>query len=163
MLWEAELGVVISRSCENASLEEAMNYVGGYCMVLDLTAGNAGFDSMKYGHSWTRNKCQASFKPLGNFIPASAVPDPHALTLVCMVNGKVVARDETKNMRFSIAQLVEDASALTPLRRGDVLLSGSGSLGPLAVGDFVEGLVEGFEPRYTVSATLAHMKLRNKL
>jgi len=163
MLWEAELGVVISRSCENVSAEEAMDYVGGYCMVLDLTGGNAGFDAMKYGHSWTRNKVQASFKPIGGFIPASAVPDPHALTLVCRVNGKEVARDETNKMKFSIAQQIADASALTSLKRGDVLLSGSGALGPLAIGDFVEGFLDGFEPRYTVSATLTHQRPRSKL
>ena len=27
---------------ENLSVEEAMNYVGGYCVVLDLTGGNLG-------------------------------------------------------------------------------------------------------------------------
>ncbi|CAL1163761.1 unnamed protein product [Cladocopium goreaui] len=42
MMWEAELGVVISHACENLSVEEAMNYVGGYCVVLDLTGGNLG-------------------------------------------------------------------------------------------------------------------------
>ena len=27
---------------EKLSVEEAMNYVGGYCVVLDLTGGNLG-------------------------------------------------------------------------------------------------------------------------
>merc|ERR1719382_1295433 len=108
--------------------------------------------------SWTRNKCQASFKPLGRFIPASEVADPHALTLICRVNGKEVTRDSTGIMKFTIPQQVADASALTPLQRGDVLLTGAASLGPVSVGDSVEGCIEGFQPQYTVQAKLAGAK-----
>eukprot|EP00931_Biecheleriopsis_adriatica_P114847 TRINITY_DN90738_c0_g1_i1.p1 TRINITY_DN90738_c0_g1~~TRINITY_DN90738_c0_g1_i1.p1 ORF type:complete len:585 (-),score=123.65 TRINITY_DN90738_c0_g1_i1:40-1731(-) len=163
MLWEAELGVVISRSCSKLSPAEAMDYVGGYCVVLDLTGGNLGFEAMKYGHSWTRNKCQASFKPVGSFIPASEVPDASALKIVCRVNGKEIANDACSKMKFSIAEQVADASQLTPLCRGDILLAGAGSLGPLAVGDFVEGFIEGFDPRHIVSTTLIHKRQPSKL
>jgi len=158
MAWEVELGVVISKACHQVSAEKAMEYVGGYCVVLDMTGKSLGFESMKHGFSWTRNKCQASFKPVGKFIKAAEIKDPHALTLICKVNGEVVARDSTSIMKFSIPQQVADASALTPLKRGDLLLTGAGSLGDLAIGDMVEGLIEGFEPQYTVSAKLAAMK-----
>lgn len=78
-----------------------------------------------------------------------------------------MAEDETSKMKFSIAEQVADASELTPLRRGDILLTGAGavvsdrclavcqgSLGPLALGDHVEGLLEGLDGKYTVSTTL---------
>lgn len=163
MLWEAELGVVISHSCESLSPHEALDYVGGYCMVLDLTGGNLGFESMKYGHSWTRNKCQNTFKPVGAFIPASVLPKPESSRIICRVNGKTVAEDEISKMKFTIAQQVADASELTPLRRGDILLTGAGSLGPLAIGDVVEGSIEGLDAKYTVSATLVAAPKRRKL
>ena len=35
---EIELGVVISRTCKRVAKEDAMNYVGGYCLALDMTA-----------------------------------------------------------------------------------------------------------------------------
>jgi len=158
MAWEVELGVVISRACSRVPAEQAMGYVGGYCVVLDMTGKSLGFESMKYGLSWTRNKCQASFKPIGRFIHAKEIADPHKLTLLCKVNGEVVARDSTSNMKFTIAEQVADASALTPLQRGDVLLAGAGSLGPLALGDTVEGLIEGLGPEYTASAKMTAAK-----
>jgi len=153
MLWESELGVVISHRCENLSVEEAMNYVGGYCVVLDLTGGNLGFETMKHGMSWTRNKCQSSFKPVGAFISKDLLPKPEATKIFCRVNGKIVAQDETNKMKFSIAEQIADASELTPLQRGDIILTGAGSLGPLAIGDLVEGWIEGLE-NYTVSTKL---------
>lgn len=158
MAWEVELGVVISRACSQVSKEKAMDFVAGYCVVLDMTATSIGFEQMKYGLSWTRNKVQATFKPIGKFIDKSQIEDPHALTLVCKVNGKEVTRDSCAKMKFSIAEQVADASQLTPLQRGDVLLAGAGALGPLALGDAVEGLIEGMDPQYICRATLTAPK-----
>jgi len=36
--YEVELGVVIGKPCKNVSKADAMNYVAGYCLALDLTA-----------------------------------------------------------------------------------------------------------------------------
>ena len=35
---EIELGVVISKQCKRVSPDQAMDYVGGYCIALDMTA-----------------------------------------------------------------------------------------------------------------------------
>ena len=35
---EIELGVVISKNCKRVSPDQAMDYVGGYCLALDMTA-----------------------------------------------------------------------------------------------------------------------------
>jgi len=158
MMWEVELGVVISKACQGVPVDKAMDYVGGYVVVLDMTGKNLGFESMKHGLSWTLNKCQASFKPMGRFIKASEIQDPNSLTLVCKVNGSEVARDSTATLKFNIAEQVADASRLMPLQRGDVLLAGAGSMGDLAIGDIVEGIVEGLPPVLSVSATLAAAK-----
>lgn len=158
MIWEVELGTVIGKSCSQVSPEKAMDYVGGYVVVLDMTGGNLGFQQMKHGLSWTRNKCQSSFKPVGKFIKASEIKDPHALTLICTVNGQVVARDTTSTLKFSIPEQVSDASMISPLQRGDILLAGAGSLGPLKMGDTVEGCIEGFDAKFAVSAQLAPAK-----
>jgi len=156
MAWEVELGVVISKTCRRVPAERAAEYIGGYVVVLDMTGKSLGFESVKHeGTPSARSKCQASFKPVGRFIRASEIPDPHALTLVCKVNGEVVARDTTSDVRLNVSELVADASAFTPLRRGDVILLGAGSTGDLALGDSVEGCIEGLEPQFTVGARLA--------
>eukprot|EP00928_Gymnodinium_smaydae_P079505 TRINITY_DN63410_c0_g1_i1.p1 TRINITY_DN63410_c0_g1~~TRINITY_DN63410_c0_g1_i1.p1 ORF type:complete len:563 (-),score=95.89 TRINITY_DN63410_c0_g1_i1:305-1993(-) len=158
MAWEVELGVVIKKTCANVTKENAMDYVGGYCVVLDMTGLSIGFEQMKYGLSWTRNKVTASFKPIGPFIHASEIPDPHNVSLVCTVNGKEVARDSTKAMKFTIPEQIADASALTPLQRGDILLTGAGSLGPLALDDVVEGYIDGMDSKYLCRTKLVAAK-----
>ena len=35
---EIELGVVINKTCKRVTAEAAMEYVGGYCLALDMTA-----------------------------------------------------------------------------------------------------------------------------
>lgn len=35
---EIELGVVMGKTCKNVSTQEALDYVAGYCVALDLTA-----------------------------------------------------------------------------------------------------------------------------
>jgi 2-dehydropantoate 2-reductase len=158
MGWEVELGVVISRACHKVPKEKAMEYVGGYVVVLDMTGLSDGFESMKHGLSWTLNKCRATWKPVGRFIPASEIEDPHQVTLVTKVNGKEVARDSMSKMKFSVQEQVADASALTPLQRGDVLLAGAGSLGPMGVGDTLEGFIEGLGEQFQASAKLVAAK-----
>jgi len=158
MIWEVELGVIISKACSQVPKEQAMDYVGGYCVVLDMTAKSLGFESMKYGLSWTRNKCQASFKPMGSFIKKSEIVDPHNLVLICKVNDKVVTTDTTSILKFTLPEQIADASSLTPLKRGDIILTGAGSLGPVELGDVVEGFIEGMDPRHTVRAKLVPAK-----
>lgn len=159
MGWEVELGVVISRTCSRVPAEKALDYVGGYCVVLDMTGRNIGTQQMKHGLSWTPNKVQATFKPMGRFIKASEIVDPHQLTLICKVNGKEVTRDTTSLLKFSIPEQVADASSLTPLQRGDVILTGAGAIGPVSLGDLVEGYIEGLGAQYTVTAKIGAMKV----
>lgn len=159
MAWEVELGVVIGKACHRVPVDKAMDYVAGYCVVLDMTGKSSGFDSMKYGFSWTDNKCVASFKPMGRFMPKSQIQDPHALTLVLKVNGEVVTRDTTSTFKFTIPEQVADASALTPLQRGDVLLTGAGALGDLNLGDKLEGFIDGMDAQYTVTAEMIAAKV----
>lgn len=35
---EIELGVIISKNCKNVTEKDAMDFVAGYCVALDLTA-----------------------------------------------------------------------------------------------------------------------------
>lgn len=159
MGWEVELGVVISRACHKVTKEKAMDYVGGYVVVLDMTGLSDGFESMKHGLSWTLNKCRSTWKPIGRFIPIEQVQDPHAVTLVTKVNGKEVGRDSMSKMKFTIPEQVADASELTSLQRGDVLLAGAGSLGPMGVGDLLEGYIEGLGTEFQATARLVAAKV----
>mmetsp|Transcript_5901 Transcript_5901/g.13739 ORF Transcript_5901/g.13739 Transcript_5901/m.13739 type:complete len:575 (+) Transcript_5901:130-1854(+) len=158
MGWEVELGVIIKKSCAQVPAEKAMDVVGGYCMVLDMTGFSTGFEIMKHGFSWTRNKALATWKPVGPFIKPSAIKDPMDLTIITKVNDKEVARDSTKTLKFNIAEQIADASSITPLQRGDILMVGAGSLGPVSIGDIVEGYIEGLDSKFAVRSKVVAAK-----
>jgi 2-keto-4-pentenoate hydratase/2-oxohepta-3-ene-1,7-dioic acid hydratase in catechol pathway len=60
------------------------------------------------------------------------VPDPQALPIVCRVNGKTLQDSNTKEMVFTVAQLVAFVSQSVALEPGDVILTGT----PNGVGVF---------------------------
>ena len=55
---EIELGVVVGRRCKRVAEAEAMDYVGGYCLALDMTARDFQEEAKKKGHPWTMAKVE---------------------------------------------------------------------------------------------------------
>jgi 2-keto-4-pentenoate hydratase/2-oxohepta-3-ene-1,7-dioic acid hydratase in catechol pathway len=81
---EGELGVVIGRRAQRVSEQEALEYVGGYLPLNDVTAR----DLQKQDVQFTRGKGFDTFCPVGAAVPAEGI-DPSALEIVCRVNGEV--------------------------------------------------------------------------
>ena len=82
---EVELGVVIGRQAKKVREEEAMQYVAGYTVALDMTDRDLQAIAKKNGTPWTIPKGFDTSCPVGSFIPKKAVPDPHALRIWCKV------------------------------------------------------------------------------
>lgn len=89
--WEAELGVVIGKTCRNVSVANAFDVVAGYLIVNDLSAR----DLMKregspFGMDWVGQKCFEDGAPMGPwFTPAAYVADPNNLAIKLTVNGVI--------------------------------------------------------------------------
>jgi 2,4-diketo-3-deoxy-L-fuconate hydrolase len=88
--FEGELGVMIGKRCKDASEQEALSYVAGYCVANDISGRQFQFDEPN-GGQWVRSKSFDTFLPLSStLVPASEVPDPQALRIITTVNGKVI-------------------------------------------------------------------------
>lgn len=125
--WEAELAVVIGRTAEDVSPEEAIDYIAGYTIYQDIS----GRDKMiretgPFPWDWYANKCNDTFAPMGPWIvPAQFVPDPQNLTIRSIVNGEVQQDSSTKEMIWTAAEMVSYASEITRLEPGDVVATGT--------------------------------------
>jgi 2-keto-4-pentenoate hydratase/2-oxohepta-3-ene-1,7-dioic acid hydratase in catechol pathway len=120
---EGELAVVIGRRIRNAMTEEAMEGVFGYTIANDVTAR----DLQQRDGQWTRAKGFDTFCPLGPWIDTEV--NPHNLRITCRVNGRIRQLESTRDMVFSIAQLLTFISGIMTLDPGDVILTGTPEIG----------------------------------
>jgi len=135
---EAELVVVIGRRGFGITPEETLNYILGYTIANDVTAR----DLQRSDLLWTRAKGFDTFCPLGPWIETDF--DPADALITCHVNGEMQQMASTRDMVFTVRQLIAFASSIMTLEPGDIILTGTPSgVSPLAPGDEVEIKIEG--------------------
>ncbi|MGK9175040.1 fumarylacetoacetate hydrolase family protein [Yokenella regensburgei] len=118
--YEGELAVIIGKSGEDISRDEALNFVAGYSCYMDGSARD-------WQHTWfTAGK---NWRQTGAFGPwmatADEIPDPHSLAIRTWLNGRMVQEDNTASMIHKVAELIEYISTFTRLNAGDVIITGS--------------------------------------
>ncbi|KAK2711993.1 hypothetical protein QYM36_010874 [Artemia franciscana] len=136
---EIELAVIIGKKCRQVPASEAMSYVGGYALALDMTARDFQREASKKGQPWALAKCIDTSCPVSQFIDPSVISDPHNLELVCKVNGEIKQKGNTKDMVFRIPELLSYISEYFTLEEGDMVLTGTpAGVGPVVAGDVIE-------------------------
>jgi len=160
---EVELGVVIGKTASKISSQNAYDYVGGYCVALDLTARNLQQIAKDKGLPWTQSKGYDNFCPVGNFMIKSKIPDPQNVELWLSVNGKIRQKGNTNQMLFPIPKLLEYITSIMTLEVGDLVLTGTPSgVGEILPGDKLEGGITGI-PESNISFVVAKNSSNSKL
>ena len=153
--WEVELGVVIGKRAQNVSVEEALSYVAGYCVINDVSERAC---QIERGGQWTKGKSAPGFGPVGPYlVTADEVPDPQALGLRLSLNGEMVQDNFTSDMIFSVAEIISHMSEFMALVPGDVIATGTPEgvgmgMKPqrfLRVGDVMELEIDGLGSQRT--------------
>jgi len=135
---EAELVAVIGSRGRWIPPEEALNYVLGYTVGNDVTAR----DLQHLDAQWTRAKGFDTFCPIGPWIETEFDPSDQVIT--CYVNGEMRQMSSTRDMIFSLRQLIAFISSVMTLESGDIIMTGTpAGVGPLLPGDLVEVSIEG--------------------
>ena len=120
--YEAELGVVIGRGGRNIRVGDALDHVAGYVCANDVSSRDVQFADGQ----WTRGKSFDTFCPVGpELVPADRIPDPQALRVRCLVNGKALQDGSTADMIFSVAEIIAYISEGIELVDGDLILTGT--------------------------------------
>lgn len=147
--WEVELGFVIGKHASYVELENAMDYIAGYCVINDVSERNF---QLERGGQWDKGKGCDSFGPIGPYlVTKDEVADPLKLTLWLKVNDKIFQNGSTDQMVFGPAFLVHYLSQFMSLQPGDIVSTGTppgvglGQKPPLYLteGDVVELGIEG--------------------
>lgn len=120
--YEAELAVVIGKTCRGVSAENALDCVAGYTCLNDVSAR----DFQRLDGQWTRAKSQDTFGPFGPYlVTKDEVPDPQNLSIRCSVNSRLLQDSNTSLMIFSVRELIAFISLGITLRPGDIISTGT--------------------------------------
>ena len=140
---EAELAIVIGRTCRHVHPDDAESVIAGYTILNDVTAR----DLQRADGQFARGKGFDSFCPVGPWVETEL--DWRDIAVRCRVwdaDGDESLRQDgrTAQMIFDVPTLVAAVSRVMTLHPGDLIATGTPSgVGPLRDGGVVEVEVEG--------------------
>jgi 5-carboxymethyl-2-hydroxymuconate isomerase len=133
---EIELAVLIGRQGKGIRSEEALEYVAGYAVALDLTLRDVQSVQKEKGLPWEIAKAFDTSCPLSSFVSADRISDPQNLQLKLTINGETRQDGNTRDMMRCVADLIAATSSYFTLEEGDILLTGTPSgVGRIQSGD----------------------------
>ena len=142
MHYECELGVVIGKTAKNVKKKDAYHYVKGYTVSNDYAIRDY---LENYYRPNLRVKNRDTCTPIGPWlVDRDDIEDPMNLPLRTIVNGEVVQEGSTKDMIFTVPDLIQYLSSFMTLNENDIILTGTpkGTTGVHA-GDEVVTEIEG--------------------
>lgn len=134
---EVELALVIGQTARNVPQEQALQYVAGYFIGLDITIRGTEDRSFR--------KSLDTFTVLGPWlVTADEFGSPDEVELTLHVNQERRQQASTRDLIWSVAKLVSFASAAYTLHPGDVIMSGTPEgVGPIQRGDTLCADIQG--------------------
>ena len=135
---EAELGIVIKKRAFEVPLNRASEYILGLLAVNDVTARELQNKDGQY----TRSKGFDTFAPIGPCIAVGL--EGRDLQVRGYVNGGLRQNSRTRELIFTIPELIAFITSVMTLLPGDIISTGTPSgIGPIKPGDQVTIQVEG--------------------
>ena len=158
--YEGELVVIIGPAASHVSVASAWDHVAGLAVGQDISERILQMASDP--PQFSLGKSFPGFGPVGPWlVTLDEFDDPGDLELGCLINGEQMQQGRTRDMIFTVPELIEQLSAIAPLLPGDLIFTGTpsgvgmGRKPPrwLAPGDILSSYVEGIgEMRHRFAA-----------
>lgn len=122
--YEVELVVVIGKGGRDIPESEAWDHIVGVTCGQDISDRRLQF-SAKPPH-FDLGKSRDTYGPIGPvLVSTDQFDDPTQIDLSCTVNGEPRQSDNTRNLIFTVAQLVAYLSSISTLATGDLIFTGT--------------------------------------
>lgn len=132
MDYEAELAVIIGKTCRDVTPEQAEDCIFGYSVFNDVTARGVQRKHVQ----WLRGKSLDGYSVMGpGIVHKSQVAFPPQLDIRCHVNGQLRQESNTRLLIADIPTIISELSQGMTLEPGDIIATGT----PAGVG-------MGFQP-----------------
>jgi 2-keto-4-pentenoate hydratase/2-oxohepta-3-ene-1,7-dioic acid hydratase in catechol pathway len=135
--YEAELVIVIGKTCHKVSREDALNYVFGVTAGNDVSERIWQNDEQVKDVQWWRAKGADTFGPVGPYIVTGI--DYSQLMLRLRLNGETKQEERTDHLIHDVPATVSFISQYVTLHPGDLIFTGTpGKTSDIRPGDVVE-------------------------
>jgi acylpyruvate hydrolase len=140
-------GEIVLRVCKNGrsvTPEFASRYYDAVAFGIDFTARDLQDQLKSKGHSWEIAKGFDHSAPVSKWMPLADLPDISNIHFQLKKNDQVVQDGHTNDLIFPFDALIVHISKFFTLQQGDLIFTGTpAGVGPVAVGDVLEGFIEG--------------------
>jgi 2-keto-4-pentenoate hydratase/2-oxohepta-3-ene-1,7-dioic acid hydratase in catechol pathway len=130
--WEGELAVVMGRRAKGVKAADALRYVAGYTVMNDVSERRLLIKPRSETRprdewfDWLNGKWLDTFAPHGPWLVTSdEIPDPQVLEISTFVNGERKQHNNTGQMLYPVARIIEYISAIITLEPGDLISTGT--------------------------------------
>jgi fumarylpyruvate hydrolase len=145
--FEVELIVGIVKAGKNIPVEQALDYVYGYGVGLDMTRRDVQLEARDKGRPWEFGKSFAQSAPIGPLHPVSQVGHIADATIALTVNGEHRQSSNVSKLIWSVAESIAYLSEYETLEPGDIIMTGTPEgVNAVVPGDVMHGTVEGLTP-----------------
>lgn len=136
--FECELLLLVGKNGNGMTRENALDYVAGFGVGLDLTARDVQNIAKDKGLPWLKAKGFHTAACVSDFLPLTQLPakinDVH-FTLT--INQKIRQHGHTANMLYPVEEILCNLNDIYGLQNGDVIFTGT----PEGVGELQSGEV----------------------
>ena len=119
---EAELAIVIGREGTMIDTSEALDYVAGYMVFNDVSARRIQIEDRQF----FRGKSFDTFAPCGPWlVTPGELDDPQNLSITQRLNGEMMQESNTRELVFTIQEIISSLSDGLTLIPGDIIATGT--------------------------------------
>ncbi|KRO55267.1 MAG: 2-hydroxyhepta-2,4-diene-1,7-dioate isomerase [Pelagibacteraceae bacterium BACL5 MAG-120820-bin39] len=120
---EVEIAFVIGKKAKRIEVNDAQDYIFGYCICNDISERDWQKDK---GGQWVKGKSGDTFGPLGPYlVTKDEISDIYNINLSLDVNGRRHQTGNTKLMIFNFDFLLSHISQYITLMPGDIVTTGT--------------------------------------
>jgi 2-keto-4-pentenoate hydratase/2-oxohepta-3-ene-1,7-dioic acid hydratase in catechol pathway len=133
---EVELAVIIGKTCNKVKKEDALDYVAGYAIGLDMTIRGPELPCFR--------KSVDTYAVCGPWLTTKdEVANPNKLDLAIRVNGELRQSSNTDKLVYDVHRLIEYASSFYTLLPGDIIFTGTPEgVAPVKPGDLLSAEIQ---------------------
>ena len=142
--YEIELVVAIGKEGKDISAADALDYVYGYAVGLDMTRRDLQLEAREKGRPWEFGKSFSMSAPIGPIHRVEEVGHISSGAIALSVNGQTKQASDVKELIWSVEDSIAYLSQFETLEPGDIIMTGTPEgVGAVTPGDLMQGSVAG--------------------